>query len=133
MFTGVSIVWARRGFRVAAALLVAALLVALFLGGAQPAAVGLVPMPWDKLAHAAVFAVLAICVGFACGLRGRPMFVLSFFVATGAGAIDEWHQIYLPGRGADWVDLAFDAAGAALGSAALSWRNRVETWIFKHF
>ena len=48
---------------------------------------------------------------------------LGFTVALAVGAIDEFHQMSLPGRAAGWDDLAFDALGAALGATALRWRR----------
>lgn len=91
----------------------------LWLGGAQPIAVGLVPVPWDKVVHAAVFAVLAAAFGYASGLRGWPMVAVAMVGALGVGLVDEWHQMFLPGRSAGLDDLAADAVGAALGTAAL--------------
>lgn len=115
-----------------AVLLTVGLLLGIFMGGAQPMAVGLVPAPWDKLVHAAVFAVLAGAIGFASGLYGWRMLLLSFWGAVLVGALDEWHQMYLPGRSAGLDDLASDAAGAALGAAALLQRERLQKWFFSH-
>ena len=113
-------------------LLAIALPLGLFVGGAQPVAVGLVPAPWDKLAHAAVFALLAAAIGYASGLRGRPMLGVAFCGAVAVGALDEWHQMHLPGRSAGLGDLAADALGAALGAAALLWRAPAKRSWFRH-
>jgi VanZ family protein len=91
--------------------------------------VGLIPVPWDKLAHVSVFAVLAAVMGYASRLRGWPMLLVGFSYALGMGALDEWHQMYLPGRSAGLDDLAADAVGAALGIGALLARDRVEAWL----
>lgn len=115
----------------AAVLLVVGLPLGLFIGGGQPVAVGLVPVPWDKLVHGAVFAVLAWAMGYASGLRGWPMLALAFCGAVAVGALDELHQVSLPGRSAGWDDLAADAIGAALGSATLLWRERLKRWMLK--
>jgi hypothetical protein len=40
----------------------------LFVGAAQPVAVGLLTEPWDKLAHATVFAVLTALLADAVGI-----------------------------------------------------------------
>ena len=82
-------------------------------------AVGLVPVPWDKVVHAAVFAVLAAAFGYASGLRGWRMVAVAIGGALGVGMLDEWHQMFLPGRSAGLDDLAADAVGAAVGAAAL--------------
>ena len=119
----------QRVFRVLAVMAAIALPVGLYYGGAQPYAVGLIPTPWDKLAHAGVFAVMAGSVGYASGWRGRPMWWMAFGVALVVGAIDEIHQMSLPGRAAGWDDLAFDAFGAALGATALRWRRVVKRWL----
>ena len=103
--------------------------VGLFYGGAQPIAVGLIPEPWDKLAHVGVYALLAASVGYASGWRGSPVWWLAFTVALAMGAIDEFHQMTLPGRAAGWDDLAFDALGAVLGATALRWRGVVKRWV----
>ncbi len=119
----------QRVLRLAAVLAAIGLPIGLFYGGAQPVAVGLIPAPWDKLAHAGVFAVLAASVGYASGLRGRPMWWLGFAVALTVGAVDELHQMTLPGRAAGWDDLAADAFGAVLGATSLRWRRVVKRWV----
>lgn len=58
---------------------------------------GLIPEPWDKLAHAGVFAKLALAAGYASGWRDRTMWWLGFCVALAVWAIDELHQMWLPG------------------------------------
>lgn len=109
--------------RVLALLLALAILFGLFGVGAQPVAVGLFPVPWDKLAHAFVFAVLVVAIGLASGLRGWRMLLLAVGGALLVGVLDEWHQVYLPGRMAAWDDLAADAFGGLVG--ALTLRARV--------
>ena len=119
----------QRVLRLVAIVAIIGLPLGLYYGGAQPIAVGLIPEPWDKLAHTAVFALLAASVGYASGWRGRPMWWLAFSVALAVGAIDEMHQMSLPGRSAGWDDLAFDALGAMLGATALRWRRVVKRWL----
>ena len=129
MNTIFSMRWLQRALRLAAITAAVGLPMGLFYGGAQPVAVGLIPAPWDKLAHVAVFAVLAGAIGYASGLRGARMWWLAFAVALAVGAADEWHQLSLPGRGPGWGDLLADAVGAALGATALRWRTRVKRWV----
>lgn len=114
----------QRTWRALAVLLAMALPVGLWVGGAQPVAVGLIPSPWDKLAHAGVFALLAVALGYASGLRGIAVLLLAFVGALGVGVMDEWHQLFLPGRSADLDDLTADATGAALGAWVIFFNHR---------
>ncbi len=82
----------------------------------------------DKLAHAAVYALLAF-------LAARAFATLPVFkdprLLPGAAVVfaalyglsDELHQTFVPGRSADVWDLAADLAGAVAG--ALIYRRRV--------
>jgi VanZ family protein len=103
-----------------AALVVFAGAAALLLGGAHPVAVGLVPTPWDKLAHVAVYAVLACAVGLASGRSGVSTIAIGFFAAMAIGVTDELLQLTAVGRSADLEDLLADAVGAALGTLPLA-------------
>ena len=129
MVMRISSLWLERGLRAAAVVLVMGLVAGLLVGGAQPVAVGLVPAPWDKLAHGAVFAMLAGAVGFASGLRGWRMLAVACVGAVSVGVVDEWHQLFLPGRAAGLDDVAADAVGAAFGAAALLQRERLAHWL----
>lgn len=92
--------------------LAAALLGLFFWGGNQPEAAGLIPAPWDKLAHLAWFAVLAGLLRLGLDGRWTPA-VLAF--CLGVALWDEWRQLSLPGRMAGWDDLLADGLGIALG------------------
>lgn len=122
----------RCALRACAVLLVFGLPLGLYVGGAQPMAVGLIPSPYDKLAHAAVFALLAGALGYVSGLRGWSMLLVAWLGALAVGALDEWHQSFLPGRTASWDDLAADAVGATLGALALLARERIKACMLKH-
>jgi len=98
--------------------------------GAQAFAVGLFTPPWDKLAHVISFGVIGVAFGLASGTRGWRRTACCIAGAVLAGAMDEWHQAYLPGRNATWMDLLADAAGGVLAAALLSlahWRVRRRT------
>lgn len=82
----------------------------LLIGGAQPLAVGLVQAPWDKLAHAASFGLLAAMVELAI----RPRAWLFFALPLATSAVDEMHQIFLPGRYASLGDWLAAAVGVSL-------------------
>lgn len=70
-----------------------------------------VPAPWDKLAHAAEYGILA---GLLYGglLWTRRPWALCWVLATLFGAGDELHQGLVPGRDASVWDFLADAAGA---------------------
>jgi VanZ family protein len=113
-----------RHLRIAATLLALGIVVSLFLGGAQPIAVNLVPEPWDKLLHGVVFALLAWALGFASGFHGWRSLAVAFFGSLLIGLLDEWHQLYLPGRQAGWSDFVADMAGGLIGTVSLTLWNR---------
>ena len=129
MVTKISLRNVQRALRVGAVMLAVGLPLGLYFGGAQPVAVGLIPSPYDKLVHAGVFAVMAAAIGYASGLRGLPMLLVAWLGGVAVGAMDEWHQMYLPGRSAGLDDLAADAAGAAVGALALLARDRIKAWL----
>ena len=102
------------------------MVVGLFVGGAQPMAVGLFTEPWDKLAHATVFAVLTALLALA--LQGKPpqpgarwalrpgaALAVAAVLAGAVGVADELHQATLPGRVAGLDDLLADAVGVCVG------------------
>ncbi|MDO9104612.1 MAG: VanZ family protein [Methylovulum sp.] len=102
----------RNGLFVLAALLIIA---SLFIGGAQPEAVGLIQAPWDKLAHATIFFLLALLLVLGFVLPIWLIVGISFVV----GVADELHQIWLPGRSADIMDWLCDAGGVLLAMLVL--------------
>jgi VanZ family protein len=113
-----------RHVRIAATLLALGIVVSLFLGGAQPIAVNLVPEPWDKLLHGAVFALLAGALGLASGFPGWRSPTVAFVGSLLVGLLDEWHQLYLPGRQAGYPDFIADMAGSFIGAISLALWSR---------
>ena len=108
----------------AAAVLV--MVAGLFVGGAQPVAVGLLSEPWDKLAHATVFAVLTTLLALALqakppqpgarwALRPGAALAVAAVLAGAVGVADELHQATLPGRVAGLDDWLADAVGVCVG------------------
>jgi VanZ family protein len=85
---------------------------------------------YDKLIHAAVYAVLAglLCRALSSEGSGSPVISVALAVALAAifGASDEWHQSFTPGRDASAADLVADVVGAVLGAAltAVLYRRR---------
>lgn len=106
--------------RLAAAVLVAALAGNLFYHGAQPYAVGLIPSPWDKLAHLALFGGIAGLAWIMLAARGTGAHLVAVAIAVGIGLLDEAAQSMLPGRSVDMIDIAADVVGAALAVLLLA-------------
>ena len=104
-------------------MLLLVLVPALFVLGAKPIAVGLIPVPWDKLVHFVLFALLALLAGLSSELlrlQGRTVLLAAFLCAVLVGVLDEWHQFFLPGRSAGWDDFAADVMGALAGVGVLA-------------
>ena len=110
--------------RIAAAMLVLAIILNLFFWGAQPVAVNLLPTPWDKFLHGTTFATISCGIGFASGLQGSRGLIIAISGALLIGVLDEWRQVYLPGRHPSWDDLLADAVGSLAGAALLMLRRK---------
>jgi len=103
--------------RHAALVLGVILMVNLYGLGATPQAVGLIPSPWDKLAHLITFGLLAGLLTVGLGVR-RYRFALALTIV--AGMADEGVQWFEPGRSADWIDLLADVVAACV-VAGIAW------------
>lgn len=93
--------------------------------GAQPYAVGLVSVGWDKLAHGGLHFVLCTALLFALKLH-RGWWAVGLCAAF--AALDEWSQQFNPGRTVSALDWAASVAGAVLALAAahlLAWRTEM--------
>lgn len=79
----------------------------------------------EKSAHFFEFAVLAFLLLRTVGpaqLGCRRAFAAALLIASLYALTDEFHQSYVPGRDADWLDVVFDWAGAFVGaSVGLYW------------
>jgi VanZ family protein len=98
--------------------------VGLFVGGAQPVAVGLFPEPWDKLAHVIAFGTLAAL--FEVTLR--PRWWIFFALPLAVSAADEFHQVFLPGRSASVEDWVAGAVGVGIVWGLLR-HTRLRHWV----
>lgn len=81
------------------------------------------PSPLDKLAHAAVFGLLALALDLALrvSVPGMPMYKRHLLVVAAVslyGGLDEWHQFYVPGRDCEVGDWVADTLGAFLALTA---------------
>lgn len=73
---------------------------------------------YDKLGHFGMYAVFAgLLARYGFGVAGRWMApLLAIVVATAFGAVDEWHQQYIPGRSTEFADWQADSLGAIVGA-----------------
>ena len=94
-----------RGGCIAAAFFMAALV---FLAADKAGQIPLLPELPDKLVHFCYFGVMALLLAY--GL-GRRWWWLPLVLVPLIGALDEWHQFYVPGRDASFFDWLADAAG----------------------
>ena len=89
----------------------AALLAQLFFLDEPRLAMDLANATWDKLLHAMAFGALALLYWVGLGFRAP---LPSWVLVTTIGALDEFHQIFIPNRTADVLDAVADAVGAAI-------------------
>lgn len=97
----------------------------LFLSSHRPVpALGGLPAGSDKVLHFLAYAILGAL--WMRALRPGPGragvgLLLATALAAGFGAVDEWHQSFVPGRSADVLDLLADLLGAVAGAAAYAY------------
>ncbi len=66
---------------------------------------------WDKLCHAVAFGSFAALLWFAIGFRSSWA---NWAAIVGIASLDEFHQLFVPGRSAEVSDVVADAVGAAI-------------------
>ncbi|MBC8120438.1 MAG: VanZ family protein [Gemmatimonadaceae bacterium] len=77
-----------------------------------------------KIAHLTEYAILAVLCRKAGG-PSRRSFVMAALIALTFAVTDEWHQVFVPGRGANPLDVMVDAAGIFLALWLMSfWKVR---------
>lgn len=89
----------------------------LWLGHRPPSEIPSGPPGFDKIAHAGAYAILGMLAAWAA--RRGPL--LGMIVALFVGGLDEWGQSTVAGRYPDWLDLAADGVGGAIGGFAARW------------
>jgi VanZ family protein len=80
-----------------------------------------------KSAHFSAYLVLAILVLNALRMGGPlkgKSFVLAFVICALYASSDEFHQLFVPGRGAQVTDVCIDSSGAIVGIGLyILWRT----------
>jgi VanZ family protein len=74
---------------------------------------------FDKLAHVGIYGLFGALLAWSLADRrdglGTMRMALAFLIGAAGGALDEVHQIFVPGRSAEVWDAVADAAGVAAG------------------
>jgi VanZ family protein len=72
---------------------------------------------FDKVVHFTIYGVLGWLAARAwvSGSRATSMVLLALVCVSIFGALDEWHQQFIPQRSMDFLDWAADTSGAAAG------------------
>lgn len=89
--------------------------------------------PLDWVGHFGLYAGLGALIARVAALRDWPrrrLLVAGALICLGA-ALDELHQLFIPGRDAEVLDWAFDTLGATAGLAAGArlMTSRFATWL----
>ena len=112
----VTLIRPHRIVRLLALLAVSVLIALLFYLGQKPMASGFVKAPWDKLMHLGVYGGLAVLFWIVSGARSVSLVLASVAVV---GFLDEFVQLYTPGRQAGFGDWLADMIGAGLALAMI--------------
>ena len=76
----------------------------------------LLPAGTDKLVHGGLYSILGLSLAWGrarTGFTGSTALLL--IIGAGYGALDEWHQSFVPGRDANLGDWMADVVGVMLG------------------
>jgi VanZ family protein len=89
--------------------------------------------PWDWFVHMGMYGMLGLLlarVGEISGWRRRHLAVVMLVVSV-AAALDEVHQLYIPGRNGSAMDWLFDTVGVGSGLlvGSLLMRSKVASWL----
>jgi VanZ family protein len=99
-------------------------------GKAVPVAL---PHPWDWSGHLCLYGGLGVLIARAAVIRGWPLrrLVWVALLVSAAAALDELHQLFIPGRSAEVGDWLSDTIGAAIGLTvgARLMTSRLATWL----
>ena len=77
---------------------------------------GGLPAGADKFVHGGLYLILGLSLAWGKGRTGSGVPVaLLLLIGVGYGALDEWHQSFVPGRDVSVGDWVADSAGVMLG------------------
>ncbi len=89
--------------------------------------------PWDWVGHFGLYAGLGALLARVGALREWPprRLVLVAVILSVAAALDEVHQLFIPGRDMEFGDWAFDTLGAITGLVvgAYLMKSRLARWL----
>ena len=74
--------------------------------------INLLPSWFHTIEHFFYYGVMAILLAHGVG---RRFFWIALLAVPLVGAIDEWHQLYVPGRNGSAMDWGVDALAALVG------------------
>ncbi len=79
------------------------------------------PAGTDKLVHGALYLILGLSLAWGKGRTGSNVgWAPLLLMGAGYGALDEWHQSFVPGRDASVGDWMADSAGVMLALVLFS-------------
>jgi len=83
----------------------------------------------DKIVHLAIYGMLGWLAAraWSCGSRAVAVALAVVLLISCFGALDEWHQQFIPQRSMDLLDWTADTVGATIGVllAVISGRRQV--------
>lgn len=89
--------------------------------------------PLDWLGHFCLYGGLGALIARVAALRGWPLgrLLLAGAIISAGAALDEVHQLFIPGRDAELFDWVSDTLGAAVGLAVGTqlMKSRFATWL----
>ena len=82
---------------------------------------GVLPTGPDKLVHVVLYLILGLSLAWGRTRTGSGVpGLLLLLMGVGYGALDEWHQSFVPGRQSSVGDWVADSAGVMLGLVLFS-------------
>lgn len=76
-----------------------------------------IPHPVDWVGHCALYGMLGLLIARAAAMHAWPprRLVVAAFIVSACAALDELHQLFIPGRDAEVLDWLSDTVGVTVG------------------